>query len=77
MGMGPSVGETGVHVQSMVCTSIVGVHAWGVMGTPGACRWVTMSLFSRVTAGLGSSQSGREGTAGWPGSGCMGSGLAS
>ena len=58
MGVGTVVGETGMHAQGMMGTSVAGVCAWGVMGVPMACGQVTTSLFGKVTAGLGSSRSG-------------------
>ena len=75
MGVGPLVSETGVHAQSMVGASTAGVPAWGVTGAPGVCGRVITSLFDGVTMGLGS-RSGWEGVVGRPGSGRVGSGLA-
>ena len=75
MGAGPLVGEMGVRAQSVVGASVAGVRAWGVMGMPAVRGQVTTSLFDGVTVGLGS-RSGWEGVAGRPGSGRVGSGLA-
>jgi hypothetical protein len=75
MGAGPLVGEMRVCAQSVVGASVAGVRAWGVTGMPTVRGQVTTSLFDGVTVGLGS-RSGWEGVAGRPGSGHVGSGLA-